>query len=239
MARRYIAGILNSSTWQNDPMDARLRALAGTVAGFMPDDEGMALHQAAVDAGADGPIIEIGSYQGRSTLYLAAAARRRGCTLVTIDHHRGSEEHQPGWEYHDPALLDDSDRIDTLPSLRRTIAAARVEDVVVTVVGRSATVAALWGRPAALVFIDGSHTDESAQTDLRVWAPHVAPGGTLAIHDVFPDPADGGQAPYRIYRRALDSGAFTEMPGHGSLRLLRRSATHQVDVAGGDLDPGR
>jgi predicted O-methyltransferase YrrM len=203
-------------------VDAALHALARTAAGFMPDEEGLALHDAALAARADGPLVEIGSYLGRSTLYLAAAARARGCTLVTVDHHRGSEEHQPGWDYHDPALLDDAGRIDTLPGFRRTIAAADVEDVVVAMVGSSATVAALWGRPAALVFLDGSHTDEAAQLDFRCWAPHVAPGGTLAIHDVFPDPADGGQAPYRIYRQALDSGEFGELPGRGSLRLLRR-----------------
>ncbi|MDT4992307.1 MAG: 1-O-methyltransferase [Actinoplanes sp.] len=203
-------------------MDPTLHAYASKAPGFMPDDEGLALHDAALAAAGNGPLVEIGSYLGRSTLYLAAAARARGGTVVTVDHHRGSEEHQPGWEYHDPELLDADGRLDTLPGFRRTVAAAGVEDVVVAVVGRAETVAGWWGQPAALVFLDGSHTDESAQRDYTCWAPHVAPGGTLAIHDVFADPADGGQAPYRIYRRALDSGDFEELPGHGSLRLLRR-----------------
>jgi predicted O-methyltransferase YrrM len=191
--------------------------------GFMPDDEGHALYVAARDAPVDGPLLEIGSYLGKSTLYLAAAARERGGVVVTVDHHRGSEEHQPGWEYHDPSLVDDvTGRIDTLPGFRRTIAAAGAEDVVVAVLARAETLAVLWTRPLALVFLDGSHTDESAQRDYRCWAPHVAPGGLLAIHDVFPDPADGGQAPYRVYRAALESGRFAELPGRGSLRLLRR-----------------
>ncbi len=203
-------------------MESTLHAYAVKAPGFMPDDEGLALHDAALAAAGAGPIVEIGSYLGKSTLYLAAAARARGCTVVTIDHHRGSEEHQPGWEYHDPDLLDEDGRLDTLPGFRRTIAGAAAEDVVVAIVARAETVAQWWSTPAALVFLDGSHTDESAQRDYSCWAPHVAPGGTLAIHDVFPDPDEGGQAPYRIYLRACESGEFEEIPGHGSLRLLRR-----------------
>ena len=203
--------------------DPDLLAAAAAATGFMPADEGAALAAAALAAPPDGALLEVGSYLGKSTLYLAAAARARGGQVVTVDHHRGSEEHQPGWEYHDPALVDpEVGRIDTLPGFRRTIAGAGAEDVVVAVVARSETLAALWGRPLALLFLDGSHTDESARRDLDCWAPHLAAGGVLAIHDVFPDPADGGQAPYRIYRQALDSGAFTELPGRGSLRLLRR-----------------
>ena len=200
-----------------------LLAAARAAPGFMPDDEGRALYAAARDVPVDGPLLEVGSYLGKSTLYLAAAARERKGVVVTVDHHRGSEEHQPGWEYHDPSLVDGvTGRIDTLPGFRRTIASAGAEDVVVAVVARGETLAGLWSTPLAFVFLDGSHTDESAQRDYECWAPHVAPGGTLAIHDVFPDPAGGGQAPYRIYRRALSSGGFEELPGRGSLRLLRR-----------------
>jgi MMP 1-O-methyltransferase len=206
-------------------VSADLLAAARAAPGFMPDDEGHALYAAARDVAVDGPLLEVGSYLGKSTLYLAAAARDRKAVVVTVDHHRGSEEHQPGWEYHDPSLVDETTgRIDTLPGFRRTIAAAGVEDVVVAVLARAETLAELWTRPLAFVFLDGSHTDESAQRDYSCWAPHVATGGVLAIHDVFPDPADGGQAPYRIYRRALDSGGFAELPGCGSLRLLRRIA---------------
>ena len=203
-------------------LDADLMAAAAASDGFMPGDEGLALAEAALAAPA-GPILEVGSYLGKSTLYLAAAARARNGKVVTVDHHRGSEEHQPGWDYHDPSLVDPAvGLIDTLPGFRRTIAAAKAEDVVVAVVARAEDLAAIWGTPLAFLFLDGSHTDESAQRDLASWAPHLAVGGVLAIHDVFPDPADGGQAPYRIYRKALDSGDFTELSGTGSLRLLRR-----------------
>lgn len=193
--------------------------------GFMPADEGLALHAAARGAAARLalPVLEIGTYCGRSTILLADAARQAGTVVVTVDHHRGSEEQQPGWEYHDPTLVDPhTGLMDTVPHFRRTLHSAGLEDHVVAVVGRSPQVAALWGRPFSLVFIDGGHTDEHAGADYEGWAPHVAPGGLLAIHDVFPDPADGGQAPYRVYLRALESGEFAEESVTGSLRLLRR-----------------
>ncbi len=196
--------------------------------GFMPTDEGLALYQAAVEAAGLGlPLLEVGTYCGRSTILLAAAARDAGVDALTVDHHRGSEEQQPGWEYHDPSLVDGDPRvglIDTLPEFRRTLHAAGLEDRVIALVGRSPRIAALWGRPLGLVFVDGGHTDEHATGDYEGWAPHVAPGGLLVIHDVFPDPADGGQAPYRIHQRALASGAFTEVSVTRSLRVLRRTA---------------
>jgi MMP 1-O-methyltransferase len=205
-------------------MDSRLRELAEAAPGFMPPDEGLGLYAAAREAAALGaPLLEVGTYCGKSTVYLAAAAREGGVPVVTVDHHRGSEEHQPGWEYHDPALVDPvTGRLDTLPALRRTLHAAGLEEAVVAVVGRSAVVAALWSTPLALVFIDGGHTEEAAWVDYRGWAGHVLPGGLLVVHDVFPDPADGGQAPYHIYRAALDGGGFVQTAVTGSLRVLRR-----------------
>ncbi|RSO12228.1 hypothetical protein DMH18_06970 [Streptomyces sp. WAC 06783] len=193
--------------------------------GFMPLDEGLALYEAATQAAALGlPLVEIGTYCGRSTILLADAARAAGVPAVTVDHHRGSEEQQPGWEYHDPSVVDpEVGLMDTLPAFRRTLHAAELEEHVIALVGRSPRIAALWNTPVGLVFIDGGHTDEHATADYEGWAPHVAPGGLLVIHDVFADPADGGQAPYRVYRRALESGAFTEISAHGSLHVLRRT----------------
>ncbi len=205
-------------------MSAQLVRAAEAATGFMPAAEGRALFDAAAEYCRRGPILEIGSYCGKSTIYLAAAASAAGQLVVTVDHHRGSEEHQPGWEYHDPRLVDaGTGRLDTLPRLRAALAAAGLEDHVVVVVGRSADVAGFWRTPLGMVFIDGGHTEQAAATDYEGWAPWVAPGGVLAIHDVFPDPADGGRAPYLIYQRALKSGAFTEVRAEGSLRLLERT----------------
>jgi len=202
----------------------QLAQLAEQVKGFMPPHEGLALHAAALSFLTPGGLaVEIGSYCGKSSIYLGHAAAVTGARLITIDHHRGSEEHQVGWEYHDTSLADAAGRLDTLPALRATLAAAGLEDVVTPVVGRSADVAAWWRTPVDLLFIDGSHTDEFAQADYAGWSPWVRPGGALVIHDVFPDPADGGQAPYRIYRKALDSNDFSESSVTGTLRVLTRS----------------
>lgn len=204
-----------------------LRAAAVAARGFMPTEEGDALWVAALEATAavpGSPLLEIGSYCGKSSIWLGAAARHAGVVLFALDHHRGSEENQAGWEHHEPDLVDpELDVMDTLPTFRRTMFRAGLEGVVTAVVGDSPTVAQWWSTPAALVFIDGGHGEEPAATDYRCWSPVVAPGGLLAIHDVFPDPAEGGRPPFeQIYVPALESGEFTEVDSVGSLRVLRR-----------------
>jgi predicted O-methyltransferase YrrM len=199
------------------------RRCAEAANGFMPPAEGEALSSAAAAYAPVGPILEIGTYCGKSTIYLAAAAAQAGQIVVTVDHHRGSEENQPGWEYHDRSLVDPAvGLLDTLPAFRSTLAASGLERHVIAIVGRSAEVARLWRQPLGLLFIDGGHTDAAATADYEGWAPRIGLGGALAIHDVFPDPADGGQAPYRVYSRALASGAFKEVAVTGSLRVLER-----------------
>lgn len=203
--------------------------LALSTKGFMPGDEGDALHAAALRAGAavpGAPFVEVGSYCGRSTIWLGDAARTAGTVLFAVDHHRGSEENQAGWEYHDTEVVDPATgRMDTLPFFRRAIHDAELESNVVAVVGLSPLVAAHWSTPAAFVFIDGGHGVEPARADYAGWTPHVALGGTLAIHDVFPDPADGGRPPYDdIYRPAMESGLFRLDTVTGSLRTLVRIA---------------
>ncbi len=191
----------------------------------MPPDEGVALYEAAATVPVDGsPMLEVGSYCGKSALYLGTAARERGTILFALDHHRGSEENQAGWEHHEPDLGDPrTGGLDTLPTFRRTVREAGLEGAVVAVVGDSPTVGRHWATPLSLLFIDGGHGSEPAHRDYETWTPHVEPGGLLVIHDVFPDPADGGRPPYEIYLRALDTGSFTEERAVGSLRVLRRA----------------
>lgn len=202
-------------------MNPELAALAQQVKGFMPHEEGLALYRAAAEVASLGPLVEIGSYCGKSAVYLGAAAAESGGVLFTIDHHRGSEEMQAGWEHHDPGLVDSrTGRMDSLPVLRQTLIDAGLEDTVVAIVGDSVTVAGHWSS-AALVFVDGGHGEAPAHADYEAWSPKVMPGGLLAIHDVFPDPADGGRPPYEIWLRALHDG-FLEHSARGSLRVLRR-----------------
>lgn len=187
----------------------------------MPPNEGVALHYFASACPVAGPFLEVGSYCGKSAVYLGAAARDSGRLLYALDHHRGSEENQPGWEWHEPDLVDPATNlIDTLPTFRRTIYDAGLEGVVVAVVGDSPKIAANWSTGLGLLFIDGGHGVEPAHLDYEGWSPKLLPGATLLIHDVFPDPADGGRPPYEIYLRALDDG-FREIGAEGSLRALK------------------
>jgi predicted O-methyltransferase YrrM len=203
-------------------MTRSLAELVASTPGFMPADEGAALHSTAC-AAPPGTWLEIGTYCGKSTLLLGDAARRTGSVLVTVDHHHGSEENQPGWEWHDTSLVDPATgRLDTLPAFRRVLD-EHLADVVTPVVGPTQLVARWWSTPVTLLFLDGNHTEETAQHDYRAFAPHVAPGGVLLVHDVFPDPADGGQAPWHVVQAALGSGRFEQEAVHGSLRVLRRT----------------
>ncbi|WP_323844674.1 class I SAM-dependent methyltransferase [Microbulbifer magnicolonia] len=199
------------------PIDVR------AIKGFLAAHEGEALYHLAAEAGGLGPCLEIGSYCGKSTVYLASACKLTDNVLFAVDHHRGSEEHQPGEEYHDPELFDENaELMDSFRDFRANIRAAQLEEWVVPVVAPSAVAARCWNTPLGLVFIDGGHSLEAALTDYRSWSRHIVPGGYLAIHDIFPDPADGGQAPYDIYKLALASAQFELVETVDTLGVLRR-----------------
>jgi len=203
-------------------MNPELFEHARRALGFMPDDEGLALYDAGRAAASRGPLLEIGTYCGKSAVYLGAAAREGGTVLYTVDHHRGSEENQAGWEWHDERLVDArTGRMDTLPFFRRTIEDAGLEDVVIAVIGASTTVANHWDTGLGMLFIDGGHAFEVALADYESWSPHVVPGGSLVFHDVFERPEDGGQAPFEVWKRAVSDG-FEPVSTTGSLRVLQR-----------------
>ncbi|MBN7799043.1 class I SAM-dependent methyltransferase [Parahaliea mediterranea] len=193
------------------------------IKGFLAEDEAGALYRHARASCPLGPLLEVGSYCGKSTIYLGLACRDQGGTVYALDHHRGSEEHQAGEMFHDPELYDNSEGlVDTLREFRRNIRAARLEDTVVPVVSSSAVAARHWRTPLAMVFIDGGHSLDAALTDYRCWSAHLLRGGILAVHDLFPDPFEGGQAPWAVYRMALASGLFEEVERVNTLGVLRR-----------------
>lgn len=216
------------------PPDLLDHALAAK--GFMPEDEGLLLHRAARERLPHGPVLEVGTYCGKSAIYLGAAAREVGgpqAVVFTVDHHRGSEENQAGWEHHDTEVVDpETGRMDTLPFFRRAIARAGLEEQVVALIGKSTTISSHWRTPLSLLFIDGGHAEEHAQADYAGWAPWVMPGGLLVIHDVFADPAEGGQPPYHVYLRALASDCFEDVRALGSMRVLRRTSGAAGDPVG-------
>ncbi len=204
-------------------MITNLPAHYAEIKGFLADDEGEALYRYAMTTAGEGAILEVGSYCGKSTICLGLGARPANGTVYAVDHHRGSEEHQAGAFFHDPELYDAGEQqMDTLGHFRRNMRLAGLDDTVVPIVSSSAVAARHWQTPLAMVFIDGSHSLDSALLDYRCWATHLQSGGILAIHDLFPRAIDGGQAPWTIYRLALRSGLFEEVERISTLGVLRR-----------------
>ena len=193
------------------------------VKGFLDEREADCLYKLALKAGKNGPCLEIGSYCGKSSVYIGTACKKNATVLFSIDHHTGSEEQQPGEAYFDPDLFDkETGKVDTLKHFRKTIADFDLEDVVIPVIGRSALIGSVWKTPLSLIFIDGSHAYESVLNDYNIWAKNLIPGGYLLFHDIFSDPAKGGQAPYLVYQKAVESGLYIEKPMCESLGILLR-----------------
>ena len=193
------------------------------VKGFLEKQEAESLYQFAKKYSSLGPCLEIGSYCGKSAVYLDAAMKENNQILYSIDHHKGSEEQQPGEEFFDLDLLDETGKgINTLPFFLETLDKAGLRDNVVPIVSTSLEASEVWSEPLAMVFIDGGHSDQAANDDYDVWHPHIIQRGLLAIHDVFPNPEDGGRPPFNIYTKAKESGLFKEMDMINSLALLEK-----------------
>jgi MMP 1-O-methyltransferase len=205
------------------PIDIVMPLKIESVKGFLDKEEGEALYGSALAVAHQGPVLEVGSYCGKSTVYLGSACKKSGSILFAVDHHRGSEEHQFGEQYHDTELYDSEFQLmDSFREFRRTLARAQLEDVVVPIVAPSAIAAKAWATPLAMVFIDGGHSMQAALIDFHAWSKHIIPGGILAIHDVFPNPADGGRPPFEIWKLAQDFGFRPAESLIKSLGLLKK-----------------
>ena len=201
----------------------KLPSHLNSVKGFLDHDEGICLYNHALSSSKKGPILEIGSYCGKSTIYLAAAAKEYNCSVYSVDHHTGSEENQVGWEYHDIELFDEeTGKINSFPAFMRNLRKANLLDTVIPIVSDSSLVSRDWKTPLSMVFIDGGHTMEAAFNDFNNWKDKIIKGGILAIHDVFPNPDDGGRPPFEIYRKALSDNNFKEVEAVKSLRILEK-----------------
>jgi len=193
------------------------------IKGFLDELEAQRLFDLACEASRLGPCLEIGSYCGKSAVFLGTACKSNNAVLFSVDHHTGSEEQQQGQEYFDPELFDETTgKVDTLRLFRKTLTVFDLEENVVAVIGRSEIVGRAWNTPLGLLFIDGSHAYESVLTDYQIWAKHLLPGGYLIFHDIFPDPKDGGQAPWRVYCLAVESGDYEVLPLFKSLGVLKK-----------------
>lgn len=197
-------------------MTVDVAAVSDQTMGWLFPAEGPALFEAALSVPC-GPIVEVGSYCGKSTVFLGAAAEQLDTVVFAVDHHRGSPEMQAGRENHNPAVADSDGAHDTLFEFRRTIMAAGLEDHVIAVVGASTVVAACWQTPIGMVFIDAAHDFLGCRADFVAWAGWVAPGGVLAFHDTtIPDVN-------AVALEAVQAG-FEFESQIDTLRVLRRPA---------------
>ena len=193
------------------------------IKGFLLEEEGESLYLTAKNYSKQGPCLEIGSYCGKSAVYLGSAVQENNQLLYSIDHHKGSEEQQPEEEFFDPDLLDETGKnINTLPFFLDTIDKAGLKEIVIPIISTSVEASKVWTKPLAMVFIDGGHSEKAAHEDYDAWNSHILPGGLLAIHDVFPNPEDGGRPPFNIYTKAKESVLFKEVDMIGSLALLEK-----------------
>ena len=195
------------------------------IKGFLDEEEAGLLYRLALDASKSAPCLEIGSYCGKSAVFLGTACRENKTVLFSLDHHTGSEEQQPGQEYFDPDLMDkETGKIDTLRLFRKTIDDFDLGNAVIPIIGRAEVIGHAWNTPLGLIFIDGSHAYESVLNDYQIWAKHIISGGYLIFHDIFPDPSQGGQAPYLVYQKAVSSGEYDVQPLFKSVGVLKRKA---------------
>lgn len=194
-----------------------------SIKGFLADDEAAALLVFAQRAGRIGPCLEVGSYCGKSTVFLGEGCRLAGTALYAVDHHRGSEEHQVGEEYHDADLFDaQRGEFDSFPAFRKTLQLSDLSTVVIPVVTSSEQLLQHWTASLGLVFIDGGHSHAMALNDALGWSKKVASGGYLLIHDIFEKPEAGGQGPFLAQNAVLATGAFEKIAQINSMAVLKR-----------------
>jgi len=194
-----------------------------SIKGFMDEEEAKRLYLVSLQAAAAGPTLEIGSYCGKSAYIIGSACKEKNSILYSIDHHRGSEEQQPGEAYFDPDLFDPKcGAVNTFPFFRKTLEKAGLEEVVIPIVAPSGTAGKMWQTRLSMVFIDGGHSFEAAYSDYQTWACHIQSKGFLVIHDIFDDPQKGGQAPRQVYEKALSSNDYETLEMTKTLGILQR-----------------
>jgi len=193
------------------------------IKGFMDKDEAKRLYDIALHASKTDPVLEIGSYCGKSAYIIGSACKENDSLLFSIDHHKGSEEQQPGESYFDPELFDPKlSRVNTFPFFQETIIQTGLENTVVPIIASSNIAGKMWKTPISMLFIDGGHSFEACHEDFLTWACHIKPDGFLAIHDIFNDSEKGGQAPRQVYEIAIGSRDYEELEMTKTLGVLKR-----------------
>ena len=194
--------------------EERARQRAAQIDGWLSDAQGRALFQAAAASTGRGAIVEIGSWKGRSTTWLASGARLAGRRVCAIDPHSLSCE--------DPEA-------DTLDEFLANLARGGLTDVVDPLIMRSEEAAARITGPIELLFIDGDHSYEAVRRDAELWLPRVMEGGTVMFHDVATAAYTG---PRRVVRQMVCRNPHLHRIGRvGSMVVARRTVRRSPGAA--------
>jgi hypothetical protein len=150
-------------------------------------------------------------------------ARKIDGLIFTVDHHTGSEEHQLGEEYHDEDLYDRRlEKFNTLPEFLTNLMLSNLGKYIIPILGKSSEASKTFSETISLLFIDGGHSHEAALSDYNSWKEKICSGGLLVIHDVFPNPQDGGRPPFEIYSEAQKSKQFEDLGIYKTLGILKK-----------------
>jgi predicted O-methyltransferase YrrM len=191
-----------------------VRRIAAAVDGWLSDAQGRALYEAAARVTGRGMIVEIGSWKGRSTVWLGHGARRAGARVHAVDPHVNSRE--------DP-------HANTLDAFTSNILRAGVAGNVETLVMTSAEAAAKLKGGVELLFVDGDHTVEGARADAAIWLPRVIEGGTVMFHDVA---TSGYSGPRRVFQAHIcRSSQFQSVRRVGSMAIAERTSRRSAAQA--------
>jgi MMP 1-O-methyltransferase len=143
------------------------------VEGFLSDSEGETLYNLAKNCKGNGVIVEIGSWKGKSTIWLGSGSKAGNKVKVyAIDPHTGSSEHQK-----------ESEKVWTFEEFKKNITNAKVDDIISPIVKTSEEAAKNFNEPIELIFIDGAHEYESVKLDYDLWFPKVLNDGIMAFDD--------------------------------------------------------
>lgn len=193
------------------------------VKGFLSDKEAKKLQELFLKVHHLGSVLEIGTYCGKSALNFSEVAKDVNGLIYTIDHHTGSEEHQRGEEYHDSELFDERlKKFNTLPEFLNNLKSKKMAKFIIPIIDKSQNASKFFSEKISLLFIDGGHSFETALSDYNVWKDKICVDGLLVIHDVFPNPKDGGRPPYEIYTLARESKEFDDLGIYETLGILKK-----------------
>jgi len=193
------------------------------VKGFLSDKEAKKLQELFLNVHHLGAVLEIGTYCGKSTLNFAHVAKKINGLVFTVDHHTGSEEHQLGEEYHDEDLFDKRlNKFNTLPEFLKNIRSSNLGQFIIPLINKSSEASETFSELISMLFIDGGHSSEAAFSDYNSWKDKISSGGLLVIHDVFPNPKDGGRPPFEIYSAAQKSKEFDDLGIYETLGILKK-----------------